>query len=192
MILGDSPVVAQGDVGDTGQLAVMALIARDILANAAQEQAHVFRAAMMHRNGFSGLEPMQQRIAAPAFRLVAEIDAIQRRIVRFLHLADVFLKDLHAGRAVAHDIHRNQVGRGGIAKHRIKPCHLAWRPGEQHLSPRLEQVTDFAIHEPDIGLHILGPAQFCQVRLVVNYDMPETGRSSLGDTDRLPDLKMGS
>lgn len=34
----------------------MATIARCILANAAQEQAHVFRAAMMHRNGFPGPE----------------------------------------------------------------------------------------------------------------------------------------
>ena len=34
----------------------MAIIARCILANAAQEQAHVFRAAMMHRNGFPGPE----------------------------------------------------------------------------------------------------------------------------------------
>ena len=42
-----------GVTGDTGQLAVMATIARCILANAAQEQTHVFRAAMMHRNGFS-------------------------------------------------------------------------------------------------------------------------------------------
>lgn len=56
VILGYTPVVAQGDVGDTGQLAVMAIIARCILANAAQEQAHVFRAAMMHRNGFPGPE----------------------------------------------------------------------------------------------------------------------------------------
>lgn len=55
-----------GVAADTGQLAVMALIARDILANAAQEQAHVFRAAMMHRYGFSGPETMQQRIAGRA------------------------------------------------------------------------------------------------------------------------------
>jgi len=34
----------------------MATIARCILANAAQELAHVFRATMMHRNGFSGPE----------------------------------------------------------------------------------------------------------------------------------------
>lgn len=56
VILGYTPVVAQGDIGDTEQLAVMATIARCILANAAQEQAHVFRAAMMHRNGFPGPE----------------------------------------------------------------------------------------------------------------------------------------
>ena len=87
---------------------------------------------------------------------------------------------------MAHDIHRNQVGRGGIAKHRIKPSHLAGRPGEQHLAPRLEQATDFAIHESDIGLNIFGAAQFFQVRLVLNNDMPETGRSSLGDTDHHP------
>ena len=77
VILGDSPVVAQGDVCDAGQLAIMAIIARCILANAAQEQAHVFRTVMMHRNGFSGPETMQQRIAAPAFRLVTEIDDVQ-------------------------------------------------------------------------------------------------------------------
>jgi hypothetical protein len=34
----------------------MATIARCILANAAQELVHVFRATMMHRNGFSGPE----------------------------------------------------------------------------------------------------------------------------------------
>ena len=45
-----------GVVGDAGLFAVMATIARCILANAAQEQAHVFRASMMHRNGFSGPE----------------------------------------------------------------------------------------------------------------------------------------
>lgn len=45
-----------GVAGNPGQLAVMATIARCILANAAQEQAHVFRAAMMHRNGFPGPE----------------------------------------------------------------------------------------------------------------------------------------
>lgn len=58
MILGDSPIVAQGDVGNPGEFAVVAVIAGDILTNAAQEKAHVFRAAMMHRNGFPGLEPM--------------------------------------------------------------------------------------------------------------------------------------
>ena len=45
-----------GDAGNPGQFAVMAIIARCILANAAQEQAHVFRAAMMLRNRFPGPE----------------------------------------------------------------------------------------------------------------------------------------
>ncbi len=130
---------------------------------------------------------MLQSIAAPAFRLVAEIDDIQRGFVRFLHFADVFLKKSHAGRTMAHDVHRGQVSRGGsITKHRIKPGHLAGRPGEQHLAPRLEQATHLAIHEPDIGLHILGAAQFCQVSLVVNNDVPKTGRGNLGDTDHSP------
>ena len=51
MILGDSPVVAKSDVCNSGQLAVVAVIARDILANTAQEQAHVFRATMMLPTG---------------------------------------------------------------------------------------------------------------------------------------------
>ena len=51
VILGDSPIVALSDVGYSGRLAVMAVIARDILANTAQEQAHVFRATMMLHTG---------------------------------------------------------------------------------------------------------------------------------------------
>ena len=47
VILGDSPVVAQGDVGDAGQLAVTAFGAGVVLANVAQEQTHVFRTVMM-------------------------------------------------------------------------------------------------------------------------------------------------
>ncbi len=48
MILGYSPIVAQSDVSNPGEFAVAAVIAGDILANAAQEKAHVFRASMMH------------------------------------------------------------------------------------------------------------------------------------------------
>ena len=51
MILGDSPIVALSDVGNSRLLAVVAVIARDILANTAQEQAHVFRATMMLPTG---------------------------------------------------------------------------------------------------------------------------------------------
>jgi hypothetical protein len=51
VILGDSPIVALSDVGNSRLLAVMAVIARDILANTAQEQAHVFRATMMLPTG---------------------------------------------------------------------------------------------------------------------------------------------
>ena len=51
MILGDSPIVALSDIGNSRLLAVMAVIARDILANTAQEQAHVFRATMMLPTG---------------------------------------------------------------------------------------------------------------------------------------------
>ena len=51
VILGDSPIVALSDVGNSRLLAVAAVIARDILANTAQEQAHVFRATMMLPTG---------------------------------------------------------------------------------------------------------------------------------------------
>ena len=77
VILGNSPVVAQGDVCDAGQLAVTAFDAGVVLANAAQEQAHVFRTVMMLGNGFPRLEPMLQRIAAPSFCFVTEIDDVQ-------------------------------------------------------------------------------------------------------------------
>ena len=50
-IFGDSPIVALSDVGNSRLLAVVAVIARDILANTAQEQAHVFRATMMLPTG---------------------------------------------------------------------------------------------------------------------------------------------
>ena len=69
MILGDSPIVALSDVGYSGNLAVVAVIARDILANTAQEQAHVFRATMMLPTG--GLTGVP-RCAAPYTRLRAE------------------------------------------------------------------------------------------------------------------------
>jgi len=51
VIFGDSPIVALSDVGNSRLLAVAAVIARDILANTAQEQAHVFRATMMLPTG---------------------------------------------------------------------------------------------------------------------------------------------
>ena len=51
VILGDSPIIALSDVGNSRLLAVVAVIARDILANMAQEQAHVFRATMMQPTG---------------------------------------------------------------------------------------------------------------------------------------------
>lgn len=44
-------LVALSDVGYSGHLAVVAVIARDILTNTAQEQAHVFRATMMLPTG---------------------------------------------------------------------------------------------------------------------------------------------